>query len=94
MKFTAAILNEQKKPLLVDEIEIINKLEIGQVLVKLKYSGICGSQLGEIDGVKGTDKYLPHLLGHEGSGTVLDIATATLGSTTLVNFSLPGMLGT
>ena len=40
-------------------------LEIGQVLVELKYSGICGSQIGEIDGVKGTDKFLPHLMGHE-----------------------------
>ena len=72
MKFKAAILIEQKQPLIVDEIEIINKLEIGQVLVKLNYSGICGSQIGEIEGVKGTDNYLPHLLGHEGSGTVLE----------------------
>lgn len=73
MKFTAAILNEQKKPLLVDEIEIINKLETGQVLVKVNFSGICGSQIGEIEGVKGHDKYIPHLLGHEGSGTVLEV---------------------
>jgi len=36
------------------------------------YSGICGSQLGEISGVKGKDRYLPHLLGHEGVGEVID----------------------
>ena len=42
-------------------------LECGQILVKLSYSGICGSQIGEIDG-KGTDKFLPHMLGHEGTG--------------------------
>jgi len=69
----AAILVEQKKPLIVDEISLPKILEIGQVLVKVHFSGICGSQLGEIDGAKGPDAYLPHLLGHEASGTVLAI---------------------
>lgn len=69
----AAILVEQKKPLIVDEIQLPAALEIGQVLVKVHFSGICGSQLGEIDGAKGEDKFLPHLLGHEASGTVLEI---------------------
>jgi S-(hydroxymethyl)glutathione dehydrogenase/alcohol dehydrogenase len=49
-----------------------DRLAIGQVLVKLHCSGICGSQLGEIDGAKGEDKFLPHLLGHEASGVVLE----------------------
>ena len=31
----------------------------GQVLIELISSGICGSQLGEIAGVKGDDPYLP-----------------------------------
>merc|ERR1712224_1158962 len=30
-------------------------------------------QLNEIDAVKGPDKFLPHLLGHEGSGIIEDI---------------------
>ena len=42
------------------------------MLVKILCSGICGSQLGEIDGVKGPDRFLPHLLGHEGTGIVLE----------------------
>jgi S-(hydroxymethyl)glutathione dehydrogenase/alcohol dehydrogenase len=67
----AAILVELKKPLVVDEIELPSALEHGQVLVRVHCSGICGSQLGEIDGAKGEDKFLPHLLGHEGSGAVL-----------------------
>src|SRR5262249_4900024 len=33
----------------------------------------CGSQIGEIDGVKGPDRFLPHLLGHEGGGIVLEV---------------------
>ena len=68
---TAAILVEQRKPLVVAELRLPDHLEAGQVLVKLSCSGICGSQLGEIDGAKGEDKFLPHLLGHEGCGTVL-----------------------
>ena len=70
-KTQAAILTELKKPLVVTEIELPEELSCGQVLVEIHYSGICGSQLGEIDGVKGQDPFLPHLLGHEGSGIVL-----------------------
>jgi S-(hydroxymethyl)glutathione dehydrogenase/alcohol dehydrogenase len=69
----AAILTELRMPLVIAEIEIPQELKIGQVLVKVHFSGICGSQLGEIDGAKGEDKFLPHLLGHEGSGTVVSI---------------------
>lgn len=69
----AAVLTELKAPLVIAELKMPESLAIGQVLVKIHFSGICGSQLGEIDGAKGEDKYLPHLLGHEASGTVLDI---------------------
>ena len=71
----AAILVEQNKPLVVDEVKLPRTLGFGQVLVRLRFSGICGSQLGEIKGVKGKDPYLPHLMGHEGSGTVVDIGS-------------------
>jgi S-(hydroxymethyl)glutathione dehydrogenase / alcohol dehydrogenase len=69
----AGILVEQNQPLVIDEVQLPDRLEYGQVLVKIHYSGICGSQLGEISGVKGPDAYLPHLLGHEASGVVLEI---------------------
>ena len=72
MKTKAAILVEQNKELVVDEIEI-PKLEHGKVLVEIKSTRICGSQLGEIDGVKGPDRYLPHLLGHEAGGVVREV---------------------
>ena len=68
----AAILEKSKKPLIVDNIDLPKSLEYGQVHVKLFYSGICGAQINEIDAVKGPDKFLPHLLGHEGSGKVLE----------------------
>jgi S-(hydroxymethyl)glutathione dehydrogenase/alcohol dehydrogenase len=69
----AAILVAQQQPLVVDTIELPKQLEVGQVLVQVQVSGICGSQLGEIDGVKGPDRYLPHLMGHEGFAMVLEI---------------------
>ena len=75
MIMKAAILVESKTPLILADIELPNRLEFGQVLVDLHYSGICGAQINEIDAVKGADKFLPHLLGHEGSGIVQKIGT-------------------
>ena len=72
MKTKAAILTALNAPLVIDEIEV-PPLQCGQVLVEIACSGICGAQLGEIAGAKGPDKFLPHLLGHEGGGTVLEI---------------------
>lgn len=69
----AAILVELNKPLVVSAIELPQRLGFGQVLVKVHYSGICGAQLNEIAGTKGPDKFLPHLLGHEGSGVVVAV---------------------
>lgn len=72
MKTKAAVLYEIGKPLVIEEIEI-PELKEGQVLVKILYSGVCHTQLHEIQGTKGPDKYLPHLLGHEGSGIVEEV---------------------
>jgi len=72
MKTKAAILETLRAPLVLDDIEI-PELQCGQVLVQIHNSGICGAQIGEIDGQKGADKFLPHLLGHEGGGVVLEI---------------------
>lgn len=74
----AAVLVAQREPLVVDEVELPHSLEVGQVLVKVHASGICGSQLGEISGVKGPDRHLPHLLGHEGIGTVLAVGPGVI----------------
>ena len=69
----AAILVESKQPLIIDDVTLPKNLEFGQVLVDVHYSGICGAQINEIDAVKGPDNFLPHLLGHEGSGVVKDV---------------------
>jgi S-(hydroxymethyl)glutathione dehydrogenase/alcohol dehydrogenase len=69
----AAILVQSRQPLVVDEIALPDALGVGQVLVKVLYSTICGAQLNEIAAAKGPDKFLPHLLGHEASAHVLEI---------------------
>lgn len=69
----AAILVQSRQPLIVDEIALPQELAAGQVLVKIFYSTICGAQLNEIAAAKGPDKFLPHLLGHEASGRVVEI---------------------
>jgi len=68
----AAILVKSKTPLVVEEVIPPDELLPGQVFVEIDYSGICGAQINEIDAVKGIDQYLPHLLGHEGVGVVLE----------------------
>jgi S-(hydroxymethyl)glutathione dehydrogenase/alcohol dehydrogenase len=66
----AYVLTEKNKPLQFFKLQI-PELKFGQVLVKIEYSGVCRSQLMEKKGLRGKDKWLPHLLGHEGSGKVI-----------------------
>jgi S-(hydroxymethyl)glutathione dehydrogenase/alcohol dehydrogenase len=68
----AAILVESRRPLEIDEIDLPDSLDYLQLLVKVRTSSICGAQINEIDAVKGPDKFLPHLLGHEALATVIE----------------------
>ena len=71
MRTQAAILVD------IDRIEIdeitLPPLKPGQVLIEVKYSGVCHTQLLEVRGHRGKDPYLPHCLGHEGSGIVVEV---------------------
>ncbi len=71
MKTTAAVLTKINTPLQIEELTL-PPLKDGQALIEIAYSGICHSQLNEIHGLKGDDKFIPHTLGHEGSGIVLE----------------------
>ena len=48
-----------------------NSIHKDHILVKLYYSGVCGSQLMEIYGGRNNKKFLPHMLGHEGTGKII-----------------------
>lgn len=67
-------MSEIQKPLVITDIEI-PALKPGQVLVDISFSGICHTQLSECRGYRGEDKFLPHCLGHEGSGIVREVSS-------------------
>lgn len=71
LRFKAAVLEELNQPFKIRELELPKHLSVGQVIVRIKFSGVCGAQLGEQAGVKGPDKFLPHTVGHEGGGVVV-----------------------
>ena len=75
MKTTAAVLEELGKPLVLAELETPD-LAPGQVLVEVAFTGVCHTQLLECQGHRGADPYVPHCLGHEGSGIVVEIGSA------------------
>jgi S-(hydroxymethyl)glutathione dehydrogenase/alcohol dehydrogenase len=74
----AVVLTALRQPLaLVDGVRI-PALKDGQVLVDIAYTGVCRSQLMEARGLRGEDRFLPHMLGHEASGRVRAVgATVT-----------------
>lgn len=72
VRTTAAILVETGRPLQLMDVTFPD-LKPGQVIVDIAYSGVCQTQLNEARGHKGPDRFLPHALGHEGSGIVREI---------------------
>ena len=71
MKSRAMVLTNFNRPLELREFPV-SRLEEGQVLVKIRAAGICGS---DVHMWKGEDPRtpLPIILGHEGVGRVVDI---------------------
>ena len=72
MKFNSIVLYGKNKFNLL-KTDLSYDLPPDKVLVKIKYSGLCRSQLMEIDLNRGKNKYLPHMLGHEAIGIVKKI---------------------
>ena len=67
MKFKAAVLNRVGEPLSIDTLDMA-PLRPGDVLVRLRATGLCHTDL---EVIQGTLAYpLPIVLGHEGAGVV------------------------
>ena len=66
----AAVLYEIGKPLVIEEVQL-DPPKSGEVHVRIGGAGICRSDLHFIKGHE--EHRLPVVLGHEGSGTVLDV---------------------
>ena len=71
--FKAAVLVEIDRPLEIMNLTIPDLLSEGQLLIQMHSAGVCGSQLLEMQGAKGNREFIPHLMGHEGYGEVLEI---------------------
>ncbi len=72
MKFKALVLREIDKNPEVELLQLTKKLSPTQSLIKIEKSGLCGAQLQEISGEKGNKRFLPHCMGHEGYGTIVE----------------------
>jgi S-(hydroxymethyl)glutathione dehydrogenase/alcohol dehydrogenase len=70
--FKAAVLTSINNSLEIKDLKFPN-LEENQVLVKIIYAGVCRSQIMEIQGKRGEDKWLPLTLGHEAVGLIQQI---------------------
>ncbi|MDI2126344.1 Zn-dependent alcohol dehydrogenase [Yinghuangia seranimata] len=66
----AAVLHGVGEPVRIEEIELF-PTGPGQVRVKVAASGVCHSDLSLADGT--LDQAFPVVLGHEGSGTVVEV---------------------
>ncbi len=72
-KIDAFVLKRIKSNLKLEKNIFIPKLKKGQIFAKIIYTSLCKSQIMEIKGSRGKDKYIPHALGHEGLAEVIDI---------------------
>ena len=73
MKFRAAVLNRVGEPLTIDRLDMA-PLAPGDVLVRVRASGLCHTDL---EVIQGSLVYpLPIVLGHEGAGVVEGVGAA------------------
>ena len=76
MRIRAAVLEETGGALSVQELEL-EAPRAGEVLVRLKASGVCHSDQNAIDGTAATR--CPAVLGHEGAGVVEAVGEGVTG---------------
>ena len=77
MKVLAAFATGQYAPVVIDQF-ILDGPRENEVLIEIKASGICHSDLSLIDGSRDWSDY-PIVLGHEGAGIVLECGSAVTG---------------
>ena len=71
MKTRAAVAFEAGKPLEIVEVDLDGPRE-GEVLVEIKATGICHTDLFTLSG-DDPEGAFPAILGHEGAGIVLEV---------------------
>ena len=62
----------------LEPIQIDENLKVGQVLVRILFTSICGTQLEEIFFSSRNQKHMPHLFGHEAMGEVVAVGPGVI----------------
>ncbi|MGV9779597.1 alcohol dehydrogenase catalytic domain-containing protein [Streptosporangium sp. NPDC003464] len=78
MLMRAAVLTEFGAALEVREVEIADPGP-GEVRVRIRASGVCGSDIKALDGKSPVVRRLPFVLGHESAGTVESVGAGVTG---------------
>ncbi|GAB3307906.1 NDMA-dependent alcohol dehydrogenase [Epidermidibacterium keratini] len=68
MKTKAAVVYETGQPIVIEELELDDNLQDGEVLIRYTHAGLCHSDLHIKNG--DMEARLPMVLGHEGAGVV------------------------
>jgi S-(hydroxymethyl)glutathione dehydrogenase / alcohol dehydrogenase len=76
MKTRAAVLYEAGQPAVIEEITLDSPHQ-GEVLVRMEAAGVCHSDLHVRDGT--IPEPLPIVLGHEGTGVVVEVGLGVTG---------------
>ena len=76
MKTRAAVLYEAGQPAIIEEITLDSPHQ-GEVLVRMEAAGVCASDLHVRDGT--IPEPLPIVLGHEGTGVVVEVGLGVTG---------------
>ncbi|MEV0384259.1 alcohol dehydrogenase catalytic domain-containing protein [Nonomuraea sp. NPDC050643] len=94
MLMRAAVLTDFHSPMELREVEIDDP-GAGEVRVRIKASGVCGSDLKAIDGKSPVVSRLPFILGHESAGVVESVGAGvtTVGPGDHVIISMSGPCG-
>lgn len=90
------VLREVGRIPTLEQISVDTELTSGQVLVEMRLVGLCATQIHEIFTATRNERYMPHLLGHEGVGKVIavgpDVSTKQVGDICVLHWR-PSSLG-
>ena len=68
----AAVAYKANTPMVIEDV-VLDPPGEGEVLVEIKASGLCHTDLGILEGHSPFSKVFPIVLGHEGAGVVIDV---------------------
>ena len=71
MRSKAVVLDEQRKPPKVEEVEVLPP-RAGEVMVRVAATGVCHSDYNLVDGFRYVEN-LPMVMGHEASGVIEEV---------------------